>query len=369
MLSGNIISSNAAHYDGGGLYLYSSDARLNGNTITSNAADYGGGLYQTYGDGDLINNVIGDNHANWTGSGVYVYNALLRLRHTTIARNTGGDGSGVYVSGDYYRYSTVTLTNTILVRQTGGITVTSGNTAILNGVLWYNNGTNTSGSGTITVTQAYAGNPAFAADGYHLTVGSMAIDRGIKAGITFDIDGEPRDAAPDLGADEYRSGPGESRTRVDPGLGGLLIYTDKQGPTTTVQFPPGAVPDATDVVYTAVPSPTEPVSPGLRLAGLAFDLDAYRNGWLVPSVTFAKTVTVTIHYADADVRRIFEDTLRLYRWVPPIWEVVGAQSWSGEHQKLDPVNNVLTAWLRRLSRYGDMGTGNDIYLPLVIRNG
>ncbi|MEE8392627.1 MAG: right-handed parallel beta-helix repeat-containing protein, partial [Anaerolineae bacterium] len=213
-LIGNTIISNTSD-SGGGLYLSNSDATLSGNTVSSNTANYdGGGLYlyssQTLnplymlGSGaNLINNVIADNHALGVGSGIYigVGGSTPRLWHTTIARNTGGDGSGVYM--DFY--GTLTLTNTILISQTVGITVTAGNVAILDGVLWYSNTTNTGGAGTITVTNAYTGTPAFASDGYHLTASSAAINRGASAGVTTDIDGQLRDAAPDLGADEYRT--------------------------------------------------------------------------------------------------------------------------------------------------------------------
>jgi len=365
ILNWNTIISNTANSSGGGLFLYYSAATLGENVFAFNAAtNYGGGLYLSGSDADLVNNVVTDNRANNAGSGIYVSSSKPRLWHTTIARNIGGDNSGVYAvifKGD------LAMTNTILANQGVGITVVDG-TAILNGILWYSNGVNTVGLGTVIVTQAYTGNPAFAADGYHLTAGSMAIDRGVDAGITTDIDGEPRDATPDLGADEYRSASGESRTIVDPDLGGLLIFTDTRGLTTTVQFPPGAVTDTTEIVYTAVPSPTEPVSPGLRSAGQAFDLDAYRNGERLFSFTFSNTVTVTIHYADADVAGIFEDTLKLYRWVTTGWQVVGTRL--GEGQTLDMDNNVLTAWLRGLTRFRNMGVSRyDIYLPLVIRNG
>jgi hypothetical protein len=58
------------------------------------------------------------------------------------------------------------------------------------------------------VTHAYTGTPAFAPDGYHLTALSGAIDHGVDAGVTSDIDGEarPQGLAPDLGADEYVEG-------------------------------------------------------------------------------------------------------------------------------------------------------------------
>jgi hypothetical protein len=157
---------------------------------------------------------------------------------------------------------------------------------------------------------------------------------------------------------------------VDPNLGGLLIITDTQGLTTTVQIPAGAVTATTWITITPILSPTEPISPGLRFAGHAFDLDAYRDGQHLISFTFETMVTVTIHYSDADVKGIIEGSLRLYRWVSPTWEAVGAQSGTGEGQTLYTVNNVLTAWLRSLSKFGDMGiVEHDIFLPIVIRQG
>jgi hypothetical protein len=141
--------------------------------------------------------------------------------------------------------------------------------------------------------------------------------------------------------------------------------------TTTVQIPPGAVTRTTAITLTPILSLTEPISPGQRFAGHAFDLDAYWDGQLLASFTFETTVTVTIHYSDADVKGLDEKTLKLYRWVMPPggWQVVGARS--DEGQSLDTVHNTLTAWLRGLSRFGNMGasSGYDIFLPLVIKSG
>lgn len=123
---------------------------------------------------------------------------------TTIARNGGGDGSGVYISGTSSLSSYVLLTNTILADHSVGITVAANNTAILNGVLWYSNTINTGGEGQVTVTHAYTGDSAFGTDGYHLTCFSEAIDKAVDAGVSSDIDGHQRPcgSAPDLGADE-----------------------------------------------------------------------------------------------------------------------------------------------------------------------
>jgi parallel beta-helix repeat protein len=204
-LSGNTLRGNGGGY-GGGVSVWDSDSvTLSGNTIQAN---YGNGLFGGHGGGvflsgsnnvTLDNNVIADNQTQTTGSGAYVRTSTAHLLHTTIARNTGGDGSGLYVTD-----SAVALTNTVLVSHTVGITVTSGNTSTLNSILWCGNDANTGGPGTLTVIRQITGNPAFAADGYHITLASAALDAGVDAGVTVDIDGEPRPAGThyDLGADE-----------------------------------------------------------------------------------------------------------------------------------------------------------------------
>ncbi|MFN8453371.1 MAG: right-handed parallel beta-helix repeat-containing protein [Anaerolineae bacterium] len=202
---GNLIAGNTAGGPGGGLVLGSSSypTLLNGDIIRDNeAANQGGGLYFTGGQLTMTNTVIAGNRAGVAGSGLFLSNASARLLHLTIARNSGGDGSGLNLGS--FGSSTVILTNTILVSQTIGLTAPAGSTATLNGVLWFGNGANTAGGGTINVTNATSGNPAFATDGYHLTPASAALNQGVNAGVGADIDGEARPfgPAPDLGADE-----------------------------------------------------------------------------------------------------------------------------------------------------------------------
>jgi len=220
LIGNNIVGNSAGmpgtgyvNSEGGGLsFVSSTNANLTSNTISDNrSTTFGGGLYLSRSDITMTNNVVVDNQItminNFTGSssGLYIAGSSPRLLHTTIARNSGGDGSGIYITDAFGAFtSTVALTNTILVSHTVGITVTADNIAILNGVLWYSNTKNYGGLGTIIVTNEYTGNPAFAADGYHLTFPSEAIDKGVDAGVTTDIDGyqRPCGLAPDLGADE-----------------------------------------------------------------------------------------------------------------------------------------------------------------------
>ncbi len=204
-VSGNQVTGSGGFGQGGGLALSSSNSTLSGNIIKNNAAHgssggYGGGLYLGGGSDALINNVIADNQADSSGSGVYVSTGSPSLLHTTLARNTGGDGSGLYSMA-----MEVVMTNTIVVSQSIGVRVESGYGATLNGVLWYSNTANTGGGGIFGITNEYTGAPAFAADGYHLTAGSAAIDRAVNTDVTSDIDGDarPHGMASDLGADEF----------------------------------------------------------------------------------------------------------------------------------------------------------------------
>jgi uncharacterized repeat protein (TIGR01451 family) len=250
-LAHNTINSNQA-IQGGGLYAdYNSTVALTSITITANAVydrpSYnldgdGGGIYLNSSTAAMTNTVIAENQAETAGSGLYIAGSSPRLLHTTIARNGsaslttgGGDGSGVYITGTA---STVAMTNTILVSHTVGITVAADNTATLTATLW---GTDTwanladwGGAGTIiTGTINIWDQPAFVdpdRGDYHIGPGSAAIDAGVPAGVTVDVDGEPRSVgtAPDIGADEYYHPALDVAKQADPDqvqAGASLTYT------------------------------------------------------------------------------------------------------------------------------------------------
>jgi predicted outer membrane repeat protein len=204
-LTRSVIEGNTSTQHGGGVVLNGGTALFSRSRIVNNtAAGHGGGLDVWTARLNLINVVIADNHAA-LGNGIYLYDSPLDALHTTLARNTGGQGSGIYVNHDLPAYNTVTLTNTILVSQTVGVTATATNTVTFNGVLWFGNGAHTGGAGSFNVQHATTGDPAFAADGYRLTRNSLAIDHGVSAGVSIDLDGDlrPIGSGADLGADEF----------------------------------------------------------------------------------------------------------------------------------------------------------------------
>ena len=185
ILARNIISDNTSNDNASGIWLlYVSPFTLTNNLIVGNGSTYDWGLYQA----------------------VDIRRSSGQMLHNTIARNH--NTYGISVSDE----ATVALTNTILVSHTIGITVTTGSTATLEGTLWgsgaWANDADWSGAGVIvTGTVNIWGDPAFvnpSGGDYHIGPGSAAINRGVDAGVTTDIDGDTRPLGGyDLGADEY----------------------------------------------------------------------------------------------------------------------------------------------------------------------
>ena len=90
--------------------------------------------------------------------------------------------------------------------------------------------------------------------------------------------------------------------------------------------------------------------------------DTYVNGF-----TFSKTVTLTVQYEPGDLSGIETNTLALYRWVSPGWQLVGVRP--GEGQTLDADHHRLIIHLNGLSKFGTMGISHKIYLPMVFKGG
>lgn len=102
---------------------------------------------------------------------------------------------------------TLNAVNTIIAGHTKGIFELFPGEGDLrvNFTLWYDNIHNA--DLTVIRTNDRYGDPAFvnpAGGDYHIGVTSAARDVGLNIGVTPDIDGDVRDAQPDIGADEYR---------------------------------------------------------------------------------------------------------------------------------------------------------------------
>jgi hypothetical protein len=195
----NLVRGNLGSVSSQAVYLGHSQSHFEGNRVVDNATSQGVQLEIGEGGGPrLVNNVVarsGEQTVAATGYSVAPLTATL-LHNTLVG---SGAGYGVYVETGYV---TLFLTDTIVASHTWGITNTfpASSTLHIDHTLFWANTHN-----GIQGTSPVSGNPAFAADGYHLVTGSAAIDRGANAGVATDIDSEvrPKGCTFDIGADEF----------------------------------------------------------------------------------------------------------------------------------------------------------------------
>lgn len=127
LVSGCMISGNAAS-NGGGLYLYSSSTTLNGNIVIANTARYnGGGIYLDSSSAALIANMIASNTAKYNGGGMYLSSSPAVLTANTVTFNTAQyGGGGVYLSSSPAVLTANTVTfNTAQYDDGGGMLLSS----------------------------------------------------------------------------------------------------------------------------------------------------------------------------------------------------------------------------------------------------
>ncbi len=119
--------------------------------------------------------------------------------------------------------------------------------------------------------------------------------------------------------------------------------------TADVSFPAGAVGVGYNAIVEKVASGTPPAPGGLSLLGTSYEftcLDGSGN----PIDTFSGPVTITIHYDEADLNGISEDSLQIY-WYNPAssaWEAISPCI-------VDKVNNTLTIQISHFSQFAIMG--------------
>jgi hypothetical protein len=199
----NLIKENLGNVSGEAVYLGYSQARFEGNLVIDNATNAGLRLINGSGNGPtLVNNVVvHDGNDAFAPIGDVSVPLTAKLIHNTLIGS--GSGNGILVDSGYV---TLKMTNTIITNFAWGITNTFPSSSTLTNdhtQFWANTHDGLRGSNPVD------GNPLFAEDGYHLGLGSAAINAGVDAGITTDMDGDLRPLGPrfDIGADEadYRN--------------------------------------------------------------------------------------------------------------------------------------------------------------------
>ncbi len=358
------VLGNLAEGNGGGLYA-ATDLTITGTRFIGNQAGLdGGGVYHTgNGNGRIVNVLLARNQAGQGSSEVALNSSgQIDLLHVTMADNALNSGSAMVVTT-----GTVNILDTIIASHTFGISGTN-STIYEDHNLFFGNPI--SQTGPINHGgHSFSGDPAFvhpAQDDYHITRWSAALNAGAPVGVFRDFDGQPRPVGSgfDIGADEAQVIWGS----VGPTVGYTLVYTNAQGTATWLHLPPNAVTGTGTVVFSVVETSTVPAPlANYAFAGDTFELEVLMNITSTVPLSLTQGVTLTIHYSDADLGALDEHFLALYRAVNLGWEKVGVRP--GEWQTLDTLNNVLTAHLLSLSRWGQMGVINtyDIYLPIVLR--
>jgi hypothetical protein len=198
-LTNNVIAHNTGTDYGHGIAVNMGAPTLSGNRITHNV----NGLMLASTVATLTNNIIAANDED----GLSISGGNVRAWHTTVADN-GTTGVGVMNSGQ--GPGQLGMTNTIIAGPATGVRVMGNDfdpsTVQLTATLW-DNATDThtvDAGGRILTTRDLYGDPAFVGNrDYHLTAESPARNRGWPSWVQDDLDGEPRDPLPDLGADEY----------------------------------------------------------------------------------------------------------------------------------------------------------------------
>ena len=146
----------------------------------------------------LVNLLLHDNRVtSGAGTDLTIEGGQATLVHPTIARNNGGDGSGVSVSAG----ATATVSYAIVAGQTIGVSAAAGSTATLDRTLWgsgdWVNGQNTAGAGSISSTNGLTGDPKFfdpLGGDFHITSASAAVDQASGSAVLVDFENESRTA-------------------------------------------------------------------------------------------------------------------------------------------------------------------------------
>jgi hypothetical protein len=150
--------------------------------------------------------------------------------------------------------------------------------------------------------------------------------------------------------------------------GGTISHI-RQGLTSTIDIPAGALDQPTTFTYTLIPSPSQPLPSSFSFAGRAFTLEASRGGVPVAN-PFSGPITITLHYSPS--AGLLADQLRIYYYrdtSSPGW--FDAATTCNPESSYGYGNHFVQVAICHLTEFallllnGD-GSG-DVYLPLILK--
>jgi predicted outer membrane repeat protein len=227
-----IYANTAINGSGGGIGAEENgNLILSGSWVVGNAAldNQGGGITAGSGSSYVDNSVIAGNFAGPSGGGFWLtFGGSHRVVNCHIVGNQTDD-EGAAIAAAYA--ARIEVTNTLIISNTGETGIAdrdgSGSVFLLNYSDTYGNSPDGTDGVTINRTDCLGTPPADGLDpllaggalpggvgpaaatqwmsyDYHLQAGSPAIDAGTPVGApATDIEGTPRDVAPDMGAFEW----------------------------------------------------------------------------------------------------------------------------------------------------------------------
>lgn len=154
--------------------------------------------------------------------------------------------------------------------------------------------------------------------------------------------------------------PNGAAETVNPGQPANFSHSSG-GRTYTVDAPAGAVDQPTTLVLQEAPPPSAP----LGFAGVAFRLQAVRNGETLPGFTFQQPVRLTLAYRDEDVAGLDESTLAV------VYDHAASATWRTDGVTVvarRPAQNEIEVEIAHLTHFAlaaQQSGQNKVFLPAV----
>ena len=146
-----------------------------------------------------------------------------------------------------------------------------------------------------------------------------------------------------------------------------INYTFAPNRTITITIPAGAAPSGTELLFTALPQPSE--TTGYTFAGISFKLDAYVDGQRQTGFVFSQPVTVTMSFAAGDLAGLDESAIILYYQAGPSWVDTASTCQPASQYVRNLAQHTLSVGVCHLSTFATwVFNGSRLFLPVIMKN-